>query len=216
MSLAFILSVLLVLGVVFVNGWTDAPNAIGSAVATRVLRPRSAIIVAVVFNFLGVLLMTFISTQVADTISNMVDFGPSGSQQSLVALTAAMFAIVVWAVAAWYFGIPTSESHALIAGITGAAIALGGLSAVNMKEWSKVLIGLVVSSVLGFGSGFGIARFIEKVFRCVHRQKQSLFQERTGRCCRRNGISSRCPGRSEVHGRFYGSPVFERHGGKSG
>ena len=73
MSLAFILSVLLVLGVVFVNGWTDAPNAIGSAVATRVLRPRSAIIVAVVFNFLGVLLMTFISTQVADTISNMVD-----------------------------------------------------------------------------------------------------------------------------------------------
>lgn len=75
MSLAFILSVLLVLGVVFVNGWTDAPNAIGSAVATRVLRPRSAIIVAVVFNFLGVLLMTFISTQVADTISNMVDLG---------------------------------------------------------------------------------------------------------------------------------------------
>lgn len=175
MSLAFILSVLLVLGVVFVNGWTDAPNAIGSAVATRVLRPRSAIIVAVVFNFLGVLLMTFISTQVADTISNMVDFGPSGSQQSLVALTAAMFAIVVWAVAAWYFGIPTSESHALIAGITGAAIALGGLSAVNMKEWSKVLIGLVVSSVLGFGSGFGIARFIEKVFRCVHRQKAESF-----------------------------------------
>lgn len=175
MNLAFILSISLVLGVVFVNGWTDAPNAIGSAVATRVLRPRSAIIVAVIFNFLGVLLMTFISTQVADTISNMVDFGPSGSNQALIVLAAAMFAIVVWAVAAWYFGIPTSESHALIAGITGAALALGGLSAINMKEWSKVLIGLVVSSVLGFGSGFGVARFIEKAFRLANRRRAETF-----------------------------------------
>ena len=175
MSLAFVFSILLVLGVVFVNGWTDAPNAIGSAVATKVLRPRAAITVAVIFNFLGVLLMTYISTQVADTITNMVDFGPSGSQQSLIVLSAAMFSIVVWAVAAWYFGIPTSESHALIAGITGAALALGGVSAINMKEWSKVLIGLAVSSVLGFGSGFGIARFIEKAFRWVHRQKAESF-----------------------------------------
>lgn len=62
MSIAFIISILLVLGVVFVNGWTDAPNAIGSAVATRVLRPRAAIMLAVVFNFLGVLLMTLISS----------------------------------------------------------------------------------------------------------------------------------------------------------
>jgi PiT family inorganic phosphate transporter len=105
----------------------------------------------------------------------MVDFGPSGSYQSLVVLSAAMFAIVVWAVAAWYFGIPTSESHALIAGITGAALALGGVSAINMKEWSKVLIGLIVSSVLGFGSGFGIARFIEKAFRWVNRRKAESF-----------------------------------------
>ena len=181
MSLAFIISVLLVLGVVFVNGWTDAPNAIGSAVATKVLRPRSAIIVAVIFNFLGVLLMTLISSQVADTISKMVDFGPAGNQQSLVVLAAAMFSIVIWAVAAWYYGIPTSESHALIAGITGAALALGGLSAVNMKEWSKVLIGLVVSSILGFGSGFGIARFIEAFFRNAERRKAESFQKRTGR-----------------------------------
>jgi len=175
MSLAFVISVLLVLGVVFVNGWTDAPNAIGSAVATKVLRPRAAIIVAVIFNFLGVLLMTIISSQVADTISKMVDFGSGANHESLIALTAAMFAIVLWAVAAWYFGIPTSESHALIAGLTGAALALGGISAVNMEEWSKVLIGLVVSSVLGFGSGFGAARFIERCFRFVSRQRAESF-----------------------------------------
>jgi PiT family inorganic phosphate transporter len=192
LSLAFVLSILLVLGVVFVNGWTDAPNAIGSAVATKVLRPRSAIIVAVIFNFLGVLLMTFISTQVADTITNMVDFGPAGSQESLVVLTAAMFSIVIWAVAAWYFGIPTSESHALIAGITGAALALGGVSAVNMKEWSKVLVGLVVSSVLGFGSGFGLARFIEKAFRLVNRQRAESFF--------RKGQAASAAGMAFLHG----------------
>jgi PiT family inorganic phosphate transporter len=175
MSLAFVISVLLVLGVVFVNGWTDAPNAIGSAVATKVFRPRTAIIVAVIFNFLGVLLMTAISTQVADTISKMVNFGDQANQESLIALTAAMFAIVLWAVAAWYFGIPTSESHALIAGITGAALALGGISAVNMAEWSKVLIGLVVSSVLGFAGGFGIARLIETFMRRVNRQGAASF-----------------------------------------
>ncbi|WZL79017.1 inorganic phosphate transporter [Eubacteriales bacterium mix99] len=175
MNVAFIISIVLVLAVVFVNGWTDAPNAIGSAVATKVFRPSTGILVAVVFNFLGVLLMTSISTQVADTISNMVDFGPEPGRDALVVLTAGMFAIVVWSVAAWYFGIPTSESHALIAGITGAALALGGLSAVNMAEWSKVLIGLVESSILGFAGGFLIARLIETFMRRVNRKKAESF-----------------------------------------
>ena len=175
MNAAFVISILLVLGVVFVNVWTDAPNAIGSAVATKVFRPRTAIMVAVVFNFLGVLLMTSITSQVADTISNMVDFGPDPGKDALIVLTAAMFSIVAWAVAAWFFGIPTSESHALIAGITGAALALGGVSAVNRTEWSKVVIGLLESSVLGFVGGFGLARLIETFFRRVNRQKAESF-----------------------------------------
>ena len=132
MNLAFLISMLLVLGVVFVNGWTDAPNAIGSAVATRVFRPRTAILVAMIFNFLGVLLMTAISTQVADTLSNMVDFSSASHSDALIVMAAAMFAIVVWAVAAWAFGIPTSESHALLAALSGAAVALQGtMSGVN-------------------------------------------------------------------------------------
>ncbi len=175
MTLAFYISILLVLGVIFVNGWTDAPNAIGTAVGTRALHPRTAIIVAMIFNFLGVLLMTFVSSEVADTITKMVDFGESGSNQALIALMAAMFAIVTWAVAAWYFSIPTSESHALIAGLTGAAIALGGASAVNMEEWSKVLVGLGLSSVLGFGSGFVVVKLIEWIFKHVNRQKSESF-----------------------------------------
>ena len=151
-SIALLVTITLVMGVIFVNGWTDAPNAIATAVSTRVLKPNVAIWMAVVMNFLGALVMTFFNAQVAETISNIVSFDANGNA-SQVALAASLFSIVVWAVAAWYFGIPTSESHALIAGLTGSAMALGGLGAVNGSEWIKVLVGLVVSTVMGFGAG---------------------------------------------------------------
>ena len=154
-NIALFLTIVLSLGVIFVNGWTDAPNAIATAVSTRVLRPNIAIGMAVVMNFLGVLVMTYFNAQVAETISNIVTFDSGGSfRVSQIALAAALFSIVVWTVAAWYFGIPTSDSHALIAGLTGAAMALGGLHAVNGEEWLKVLIGLVVSTLMGFIGGF--------------------------------------------------------------
>ena len=111
-------TVALTLGVVLVNGWTDAPNAIATAVSTRAMKPRHAIIMAAVFNFLGLLLVSLVSTAVAHTIFSMVDFG-GNSHQALTALMAAMVAIIVWGAAAWWFGIPTSQSHSLIAGLTG-------------------------------------------------------------------------------------------------
>lgn len=116
-----ILAVALTLGVILVNGWTDAPNAIATCVVTRCMSARAAILMAAVFNFLGVLIMSMINATVAETITKMVDFG-SDSHEAIVALSAALFAIVVWATLAWFFGIPTSESHALIAGLTGGAI----------------------------------------------------------------------------------------------
>jgi len=168
MNIALIVTIILVMGVIFVNGWTDAPNAIATAVSTRVLRPNVAIGMAVVMNFLGALVMTMFNAQVAETISNIVSFDGSGNT-SQVALAAALFAIVTWSVAAWWFGIPTSESHALIAGLTGAAIALGGLDAVNATEWWKVLIGLFVSTVFGLGGGYLITKLIIFLFQGVNR-----------------------------------------------
>ena len=147
-------TVVLTLGVILVNGWTDAPNAIATCVSTRSMGVRPAIIMAAVFNFLGVLVMTAINKSVAETIYNMVDFG-GNAQDALVALCAAMFAIVVWATLAWWFGIPTSESHALIAGISGGAIAIhNSLSGINGMEWIKVIYGLVLSTFLGFAMGW--------------------------------------------------------------
>ena len=168
-------TVILTLGVILVNGWTDAPNAIATVVSTRSMKASHAIVMAAICNFFGVLVMTLINSTVAMTIYNMVDFGGNAKDASL-ALCAALFAIVVWATAAWKFGIPTSESHALIAGLSGAAIALhGGFSGINPDEWVKVLIGLLLSTLLGFVAGFCTVRLTEFCCRNMDRQHTNGF-----------------------------------------
>ena len=105
----------------------------------------------------------------------MVDFR-GNSHEASVALCAALFAIVLWAVAAWYFGIPTSESHALIAGLSGAAIALhGGLGGINGAEWVKVLYGLALSTFLGFAFGWAAAKLTALLCRGMDRRKTTRF-----------------------------------------
>lgn len=172
---ALFVTTLLTLAVILVNGWTDAPNAIATCVSTRSISARAAILMAAVFNFLGVFVMTMINANVAQTIYKMVDFG-GNSTDALVALCAALFAIVTWATAAWWFGIPTSESHALIAGISGAAIALhNGLSGINGSEWIKVLYGLLLSTFLGFGMGWIVVKLTELFFRGFNRRKTNVI-----------------------------------------
>ena len=175
---ALLITLILTSGVIFVNGWTDAPNAIATCISTRAIKPRQAILMAAFFNFLGVLVMTLINKSVVATISNMVDFG-NEIRASSVALSAALASIVIWATAAWWFGIPTSESHALIAGLSGAAIAFhSSLDGINGDEWVKVIIGLVFSTVLGFGLGAFIVKAVERLFRGVDRRKANpLFKD---------------------------------------
>ena len=154
--------VVLCIGATMVNGATDAPNAIATVVGTRAMSAGRAIAMAAICNFVGLVGITAISTAVAGTIFGMVDFG-GDNHAALVALAAAMVAIIVWGVAAWALGIPTSQSHSLIAGITGAAIALqGGLGGINAEQWIKVIYGLVISTVLGFGTGWLFVRLIKK------------------------------------------------------
>lgn len=171
-----LVTLLLSMGVIVVNGATDAPNAIATAVATKSISTGKAIAMAAVMNFAGVALSTLTSTAVANTIFNMVDLGDD-SQKALIALMAAMVAIIVWGVLAWALGIPTSQSHSLIAGITGSAVALSmGFGCINWGEWVKVLYGLVVSMGLGFGLGWLTAKLIG--FLCKdagYRSSQKVF-----------------------------------------
>lgn len=168
---ALLITVILTIGVILVNGWTDAPNAIATCISTRAIKPKNAILMAAAFNFLGVFVMTLISREVAMTISNMVDFG-TDIRASSIALSGALASIVIWATAAWYFGIPTSESHALIAGLTGAAVAyFNSFKGVNPAEWMKVIFGLLLSTFGGFFLGWGLSKLIVLIFKDKDRRR---------------------------------------------
>ncbi|MFA0816471.1 MAG: anion permease [Anaerofustis sp.] len=170
MSTGLIIVIALVCGSIFVNGWTDAPNAIATVVSTRVLNPKLAIVLGALFNLLGVFLM---GTAVATTTANIVTIGTG--TDALVTLGAAQLAIVLWAVSAWKFGIPTSESHALIAGLMGAGISLNGWSAFNWGPFQKVLIGLGISTFVGFVFGFLATKLVEILFKNVKRRSANKF-----------------------------------------
>jgi PiT family inorganic phosphate transporter len=136
----------LILAAEFVNGWTDAPNAIATVVSTRVMRPSRAVVMAAVLNALG----AFVGLEVAATIGKgIID----ASVVDIQTVGAAMMGIVVWSTIAWYYGLPTSESHGLVAGLTGAGLATAGTAALEWDGWRKVLIGIFFSSFLGFFIG---------------------------------------------------------------
>ena len=178
---ALTVTTLLTLGVIFVNGWTDAPNAIATCVTTRCMRVRSAVIMAAIFNFLGVFIMTQLNASVASTISNMVDFG-GDTNAALIALCAALFSIVVYSVGASLLGIPTSESHSLIAGLSGAAIAIqGGIGGINMGEWVKVLYGLVASLLFGFAVGWLVCKAVTLI--CAGMDRRRRTARSSSACC---------------------------------
>ena len=143
----FLYSVLaLILAAEFVNGWTDSPNAIATVVSTRVLSPYQALMMATVLNAIGAMSGTAVAATIGKDIVRP-------DVINLTTVAAAMIGIIFWSTLAWYWGLPTSESHALIAGLTGAGLATAGPESLLWTGWSKVLIGLVFSTFLGFFGG---------------------------------------------------------------
>ncbi len=160
---------LLLAAVILVNGWTDAPNAIATTVAAGVLSFPAAVTLAALFNLLGVVCTAAVSDAVARTLWSMADFGP----YALTALSAALAATVLWAVFAWRFGIPTSESHALVAGLAGAALALG-VERLRLEVLLRVLLGLFLSLALGWGLGRIFRQFLPPQGERAYRRGQIL------------------------------------------
>ncbi|MBR0405077.1 MAG: inorganic phosphate transporter [Eggerthellaceae bacterium] len=179
-SLAVI--IVLVIAVTMISGATDAPNAIATAVSTRCLTPTQALVLAAVFNFVGLVGMTYISTAVAHTMFNMVDFS-GDTHQALMALMAAMIGAIVWGIVCWFAGIPASKSHSLIAGITGGAIAMNGWAGVVMGEWAKVIYGMAFSLIAGFLLGWIAVKAIERLFTSINRRTSSKLFVATQDVC---------------------------------
>ena len=149
---------LLTLGVIFVNGWTDAPNAIVSCVCSNTLSMRKAVFTAAICNLAGVLIMTFINSSVAKNIFECADF--SDSEYGHAALCAALASVIILAVGAWIFGIPTSESHAIISALIGAAAACK--AAVNLRVIAYTFIGLILSVAGGCIIGYFLFRYMKR------------------------------------------------------
>lgn len=167
---ALIVILVLVIGVTVVSGATDAPNAIATAVSTRCLKPGTALALAAIFNFVGLVGMTYISTAVAHTMFNMVDFS-GDTHRALMALIAAMIGAIGWGFFCWFKGIPASKSHSLIAGISGGAIAVNGLAGIVLSEWMKVIYGMAFSLLAGFALGWLAEKFFSFVFQRSNRRR---------------------------------------------
>ena len=141
----------LVLAVVAVNGWTDAPNAIATAVCTGAMSFRRAVGLAALCNLLGLGWAVLFSPAVAEALFSIAGFG-ADTRAARSALCAGLCAVALWSTAAWRLGIPTSESHGLAAAVTGAALSLPG-GTVHAGPWIRVLLGLVLSVGLGWLAG---------------------------------------------------------------
>jgi PiT family inorganic phosphate transporter len=134
----------------FINGFHDAANSIATVVSTRVLSPRLAVVWAAFFNFVAAFVL---GIAVAKTIGKgMVDL----RYVTQYVVLAGLLGAIIWDLATWYWGLPTSSSHALIGGYAGAAIARGGFGVIIPSGWNKTLLFIVLSPLLGFLLGLGL------------------------------------------------------------
>jgi PiT family inorganic phosphate transporter len=143
----------------FVNGFHDAANSIATVVSTRVLSPRYAVVWAAFFNFVAFLVF---STHVATTIGTGV-VRPEVIDSTVV--FAALTGAIVWDLITWWFGIPSSSSHALIGGLAGAAVAKAGTGVLDFTGLTKIAISIVLSPMLGLVLGFGLMVLVFWLFR---------------------------------------------------
>jgi PiT family inorganic phosphate transporter len=143
----------------FINGFHDAANSIATVVSTRVLSPLQAVIWAAFFNFVAA--FTF-GTAVAKTIGNgMIDI----SAVTSAVIFGGLIGAIVWDLITWYFGLPTSSSHALIGGYAGAAVARAGIGVIIASGWTKTLIYIVLAPLMGLVLGLLIEISILWIFR---------------------------------------------------
>ncbi|NUW45851.1 inorganic phosphate transporter [Nonomuraea rhodomycinica] len=160
LTLALVIGVVVVaLAFDYTNGFHDAANAIATSVSTRALTPRAALFMAAAMNFIG----AHLGTQVAQTVGKGIIDAPQGTH-GLVIVAAALVGAIAWNLITWYFGLPSSSSHALIGGLVGSALA-----SASLVHWDgvveKVVIPMILSPVLGFTIAAAIMIAIYWIFR---------------------------------------------------
>jgi PiT family inorganic phosphate transporter len=154
-----VFAIIVALAFDFINGFHDAANSIATVVSTRVLTPAVAVAWAALFNFIAA--FTF-GTAVAKTIGKgLIDVQVVDNHVIMAGLIGAIF----WDLLTWYYGIPSSSSHALIGGYAGAAVAKAGISSIIVSGWTKTVLFIFLSPAIGLVLGFGIMTLINIVCR---------------------------------------------------
>jgi PiT family inorganic phosphate transporter len=148
-ALVAIAAIVLALGFDFVNGFHDTANAIATVIYTKALKPRVAMLMSGILNFLGALM---VGTAVAEVITKIIPIQTA----TLPLVVSVLLAAVFWNLLTWWFGLPVSSSHCLIGSLFGAGITAAGLTGVSWHELTKVLYAMLISPVVGFAFGCGL------------------------------------------------------------
>lgn len=154
-----VIIVVLALSFDFINGFHDTANAIATAVSTRALTPRRAIMLAALMNLLGALLFTGVAKTIGGKVTD-----PFKLEHGLTVVIATLLAAIAWNLITWWKGLPSSSSHALIGALAGAAVAAEGWDGINAGGFSSIVLGLVISPILAFAIGFLIMFLFKHVF----------------------------------------------------
>lgn len=158
-SLIIIIVIILALGFDFINGFHDTANAIATSVSTRALKPRTAILLAAVMNFLGAIMFTGVAKTIGGSVAD-----PASLDNGLEVLIATLLAAIIWNLITWWFGIPSSSSHALIGALAGAVYIGGGPDKLNWSGFRTIVEGLIFSPLIAFAVGYIVMLILKWIF----------------------------------------------------
>lgn len=151
--------VFLALSFDFINGFHDTANAIATSVSTRALSPRNAILLAAILNFIGALTFTGVAKSIGGNVAD-----PSQLDHGMFIVIAALIAAIAWNLITWWFGIPSSSSHALIGSMAGAVVSAAGLEGINASGFTGIIKGLIFSPIIAFVVGFILMKLVYLIF----------------------------------------------------
>ncbi|MBJ6361183.1 anion permease [Paenibacillus sp. GCM10012307] len=151
--------VFLALAFDFINGFHDTANAIATSVSTRALSPRVAILLASTMNFVGALTFTGVAKTIGGSVAN-----PADLEHGVQIVIAALLAAIIWNLVTWWFGIPSSSSHALIGALAGSVIGAAGIAGINGSGFTSIIQALIFSPLIAFTLGFTLMWLLKKIF----------------------------------------------------
>lgn len=157
-----VLVVVLAVGFDFINGFHDTANAIATTVSTKALPPRIAVVLAAIMNFIGALTFTGVAKTIGGKIAD-----PSKLEFGVIIVMAALLASIFWNLVTWWYGIPSSSSHALIGSITGAVLASAGSAHVNWSGFAEIFKALILSPIIALIAGYLFMNVVYAIFRSV-------------------------------------------------